>query len=229
MINRFEWLKAVLQSDILDRAKVLASALAIQFGNDETGQINPALDTLATYLRTSEDTVRRALADLIKTGWLARTVGMGRGNRSAYVLLSPGSVVALRPAQGGRKATEAPKQKVARVQSNVAGKGRTAAAKRSHGCNSHIMQEQSSEQRKGARPSPHLSVRVAGGSWQALEWNKWLSDEGERIALADLKALHVPGGYDLPWSVPPRQNPVQRRIALNVIAWARGQGHEHAA
>ena len=46
-INRFEWLKAVMQAEVLTpTAKNVATALAVQFANAETGQINPSQETL---------------------------------------------------------------------------------------------------------------------------------------------------------------------------------------
>ncbi len=103
-MNRFEWLKAVLQDgDLPDRAKTIASVLAVQFANDDTGQINPSASTLADYIGASKDTVKRAVADLVAAGWIARTEGRGAGNRTQYTLLSPGKVV---PFTGQKKGAE---------------------------------------------------------------------------------------------------------------------------
>ncbi len=227
MINRFEWLKAVLQADVPDRGKALAAALAVEFANDETGQTNPSLDTLATYLRTSVDTVRRACADLCEGGWLAREVGRGRGRKSGYVLLSPGSVVAFKAAP---KVAAAPLKRSQPCKVSAGGKGSKPAAKRLQDCKPHIRQEQSSEQRAGARPAAHLSCKVESGGWKALEWNKWLSDQGLRTDLASLKALHMEGGYDLPFATPPRpHHQTEHRIALEVIKWAMGARDAAAA
>ena len=156
MINRLEWLKAVLQAEVTDRAKGLASALAIQFDNDQTGQINPGLDTLCACLRMGEDTVRRAIADLPSGGWLGRILGRGRDNKSVFVLLSPDIVVARRPVRNAEQ----------------------AAPKRSRNCGSPCKAEHSSEQKAGARPAAHLAVLVESGGWKALDWNTWLSDQG---------------------------------------------------
>lgn len=226
MINRFEWLKAVLQSDLLDRAKVMASALAVQFGNDKTGQINPSLSTLCDYLRMSEDTARRALADLSKAGWLARTIGRGRGNSTAYALLSPGNVVPLRSPVSGRQGQD---KRSHQCKVNSAGKGSTDAPKRSHRCNSHIKEEQSFEQKERARPSPHLQAFVKSGSWQATEWGIWLGERRE-LPLAALHRLHVEGGYNLPWSTPPNpSDEVATGVVLAVIEWAKEEARVNAA
>lgn len=167
MINRHEWLKAVNKTSVLPRAKSVAVALW-SFGNDESGLINPSLGSLCEASGLTEDTARRALADLEKAGWLARTVGRGQGVRSVYVLLSPGNVVALRPASAARqtaeKAADKAADKVARTPEirshgcKVKGKtkGSTGAALRSHRCNSLYKDEQTSEQKKGARPAPQI-------------------------------------------------------------------------
>lgn len=236
MINRFEWLKAVLQSDVPDRAKVLASVLAVQFGNDETGQINPGLDRLAQYVRASEDTVRRGVADLEKAGWLGRTAGQGRGNRTVYVLLTPGNVVALRPTAKGRTpANSAKVQPAKRSQNcNLNGKtkGRKTAAKRSQNCNPLYKDEQSFEQKSGGRPSPQCYAPIKAGSWHALEWNYWLSDH-QQPPLASLRALHIEGGYAPPFRAPPKpHDTLPTNIALAVVEWAKSQepvGRSHSA
>jgi len=102
-INRFEWLKAVTQCDgLMPISKVIATALAIQFANDETGQINPSVPTLASYVKTSKDTIKRGIRALVKAGWLDRSEGRGRGNHTNYTLCSPGKVVSIsRPKKEG--------------------------------------------------------------------------------------------------------------------------------
>lgn len=103
-INRFEWLKAVMQCDGLNPgAKLVASAMAVQFANDETGQLNPSVQTLANYVKASTDTVKRAVKSLVQAGWLGRTEGRGRGNKTTYRLASPGKIITLsRPEKGAK-------------------------------------------------------------------------------------------------------------------------------
>ena len=89
-LNRFEWLKAVLQvKELNSSSQVVAAALSVQFANDETGQINPAMKTLAEYLKMALSTVKRAIKELVAAGWLSRTEGRGAGNRTRYTLRSP--------------------------------------------------------------------------------------------------------------------------------------------
>tara|TARA_R110002074_G_scaffold139328_8_gene284945 strand:+ start:2389 stop:2826 length:438 start_codon:yes stop_codon:yes gene_type:complete len=137
-LNRFEWAKAVNRSDLLDRAKTVAWALAIEFCNDDTGRLDPSLTTLAEATGKTVDTVKRAIRDLTDGGWLARTEGRGRGNKTEYTLLSPGKVIAISSTKKGapmhqtKGGTDAPltKEKGAPVH----GKGGTGARKRGHRC-----------------------------------------------------------------------------------------------
>ena len=243
MINRFEWIKAVLRSDVSDRARTLATALALEFFNDATGQLNPYVPTLAGYLQRSSDTVKRAVAELEAAGWLVRSVGRGRGNSTNYVMVSPGNVVPMRPVtttQDEPKRVQKP-TRVARA------KGGKPARKRGQTCTSHIRKEQSSEQRGRAkapaglpataghaRPSPHLTAPVSPGSWQAGEWDRWLADR-RLPCLSMLRALQIDGTFVLPWSRPPTSgDQTGEGIALRVIEWAerrngRALAHDDAA
>ena len=80
--------------DLMPMAKVVASALAIQFANDESGQMSPSAATLADYVRSSLPTINRAVRALEEAGWLARSEGRGRGKFTQFTLLSPGKVIA---------------------------------------------------------------------------------------------------------------------------------------
>ncbi|MCC5966506.1 MAG: helix-turn-helix domain-containing protein [Natronohydrobacter sp.] len=230
-MNRFEWLKAVMQQpDMTPRAKNLATVLAVTFANDDTGQINPGLDTLAEYLGTSVDTVRRAIGDLSQAGWLARTVPHGRGHLTSFTLLTPGKVVALhsvrpasRHAATGTQSSEKRSQPC-NLSSGI--KGSRPAPKRSQNCNSHIRKEQSLEQKGRAqlRPSPHLHALIEADSDPAQAWDDWLDDHGWP-RLADLPALRSNGGFDLPMRWPPTANDTTATmIAEKIATWAISEG-----
>jgi len=100
-LNRFEWLKAVNRADLLPRCTKFAAALAVEFYNDETGRLDPGVNTLAEATGQTVDTVKRAIRDLTDGGWLARTEGRGRGNKTEYTLLSPGRVIAISSTKKG--------------------------------------------------------------------------------------------------------------------------------
>ena len=87
-LNRFEWLKAVLQcADLNSSTKVVASALSVQFANDQTGQLNPSLKTLDEFLAGMFLAImKRCLRQLVEFGWLFRTEGRGAGNSTEYDL-----------------------------------------------------------------------------------------------------------------------------------------------
>lgn len=107
-LNRFEWLKAVNRSDLLPRAKVTAAALAIEFCNDETGQLNPGIERLAESTGQSPASVNRAIHDLKEGGWLATVEGGWRSKNAQYTLLTPGKVIAFSSA---KSAAHSPQRK----------------------------------------------------------------------------------------------------------------------
>lgn len=223
-INRFEWLKAVMQSEGLNAgAKLVASAMAVQFANDETGQLNPSLRTLAGYVKASSDTVKRSVKALVEGGWLARTEGRGRGNKTTYRLASPGKIISLaHPEKGakspnikGGKSAPLPKEKGA----NLRGKGGKSAP-------SYI--EQSIEQKD--RPFAAFQNHRFNGSpfngptyipqkdWNRLNpWADWLADHGfpKLIDIPISAAGSKPGTsvFALPYSQPPK-NPDQTAEAI---------------
>ncbi|QFT74915.1 helix-turn-helix domain-containing protein [Ruegeria sp. THAF33] len=98
-LNRFEWLKAVLQcADLNSSTKAVASALSAQFANDKTGQLNPSLNTLVEFLAgMSLATIKRCLRQLVEFGWLNRTEGRGAGNCTEYDLRAPSKIIPFRP------------------------------------------------------------------------------------------------------------------------------------
>lgn len=239
-INRFEWLKAVMQNaDLNATAKALASAMAVQFANDETGQLNPSVATLADYLKASKDSIKRAVKALVDGGWLGRTEGRGRGNRTVYRLLSPGRIVAL-PArkkgaeqapEKGRNAAPSPEKKGA----DLRGKGGNAAP-------SYI--EQSLEQNRAA-VEPWRSHRFSGNVWDGpayipegdtnrlYPWGRWALD---RLGLP-LSALPIKlnGGKKagavlaLPWSQPPKNEAQEIEARAYFTDLLEVEGARHAA
>lgn len=252
-MNRFEWFKAVSQHKGLSgRAAHVAAVLATVFANDDTGQINPGLDTLAQHCNVSVDTIRRAVVELEAAGWLARVVYHGRGKQTCFSLLSPGAVVPLRPVRAAPRPAPASSSQTAPTPEKrsqpctvssprtAPGKGSKVAAKRSQPCNPHIRKEQPSEQKERAhptarpaapptaRPSPHLHRLITTGSAQADAWDQWLRAEGFP-SLNRLSRLAAPGGFDLPWTWPPSyRDSTEHRIARAVAAWAAEEGARHA-
>ena len=207
-INRFEWLKAVLQNDQLTpSAKTIASALAVQFANDETGQINPSVRTLANYTTQSTDTVKRAVKALVDAGWMGRSEGRGRGNKTAYVLCSPGKVVPITAQNKGGTHAPSTEQKGAHMHL----KGGTDAP-------SYNKDKQSFEQRV-AVPQWYRSHRFTGNAYDGpavisssnhdalYAWASWLKEQG--LPALDRFPIEAPGKKNgssfflLPWKTPP--------------------------
>lgn len=213
VLNRFEWAKAVNRSDLLDRAKTVAWALAVEFCNDETGRLDPSLKTLAEATGKTVDTVKRAIRDLTTSGWLARTEGRGRGNKTEYTLLSPGKVIAISSAKTGapthheKGGTGAPltREKGAPVHRAKGGtgapltkeKGAPVHGKGGTGALSYNKDKQTYEQKGRACPARSLRIIHATDAEKVASWNAWLSENGFP-SLQQLTALkggdsHGPG------------------------------------
>ncbi len=142
-LNRFEWLKAVLQcADLNSSTKAVASALSVQFANDKTGQLNPSLNTLVEFLAgMSLATIKRCLRQLVEFGWLFRTEGRGAGNCTKYDLRAPSKIIPFRP-----------KKKSAPMSLSNTEKGSIVVKKRLTGDLSYIEIEQSKEQKTALEP-----------------------------------------------------------------------------
>jgi hypothetical protein len=186
-INRFEWLKAVMQSEGLSpTAKNVAAALAVQFANVETGQINPSQTTLSNYLKVHKDTVKRVMRELKIAGWLLANGLGGRSKAPLLKLLTPGKIVPFRiEKRGGELPPQAKKR------------GGDLCEKGGQITPSHIKDKQSLEQRGGQTPSKRpecldqfANRRFYGNAFDgprlipstehhALnEWNEWLVQHG---------------------------------------------------
>lgn len=226
-INRFEWLKAVTQAeDLLPAAKVVATALSVQFANDETGQLNPTVPTLADYVKVSVDTVKRAIKALVNAGWLGKTEGRGRGNSTCYTLLSPGKIISFSGQNKGGTAAPLAKQKGAQLR----GKGGTAAP-------FHYKVKQSYEQKGrarfgGAPPPPIFSARIVydDQTEDIADWNRWLA-ENELPSLQQLpiRTSDRDGtGYQMPFRFVPSDEKHQNRVR-NYIRWVFDQQEVHHA
>jgi len=142
-LNRFEWLKAVLQcADLNSSTKAVASALSVQFANDKTGQLNPSLKTLDEFLAgMSIATIKRCLKQLVEFGWLFRTEGRGAGNHTEYDLRAPAKIIPFRS-----------KKKDAPMSLYEERKGSSMTDKGSMGDLSYIRKEQSKEQKTALEP-----------------------------------------------------------------------------
>lgn len=180
-LNRFEWLKAVLQlSEVKESTKNIAAALAIEFANDETGKICPAQTTLAEYLNLSVATIKRGIRELVALGWLDRTEGRGAGRFSRYRLKSPCKIIPFRR----RKKGSQPSLQAQEKGSPVTEKGIMAEPS---------YKEQSFEQKSAGGPdrrdgkpsapprgpaSPERLVFVPRGICFVREWDHRLETEG---------------------------------------------------
>ena len=233
LLNRFEWLKAVLQSEDLNAAaKAAASALAVQFANGETGQLNPSVLTLANYLKTSSDTVKRAIRALVAAGWLSRTEGRGRGNSTRYTLRSPGSAKVVENGAevcAVKGSTVAPSGK--RKGAMLHGKGRRPALSYNKEEQSYEQKDRRSASTGSARPSFPVQFVEAGDKAKVIEWNSWLETEG-LPSLQQLSSLHrrtsCGSGYLLPRKWVPSEED-GRTMARGYIQWVMEQQNFQAS
>lgn len=240
-MNRFEWLKAVAASDVSDRAKAVATILAIKFCNDETGQLDPGTEAIASASGRSVDSAKRALRDLINAGWLARTEGRGRGNKTEYTLLSPGKVVAIFSA---KKGASAPLKKGCSSAPSQSQKGAVLPAKGCSSALSHNKDEQTLEQKAGApdRWRNHRftgrgsdgAILVPSSDFEALgEWGRWLREHG-LPALSEFP-IKRPGQkrgceyFALPWTRPPTDAALTQEALAYFNDLLELEGPRHAA
>ncbi|WP_420862595.1 helix-turn-helix domain-containing protein [Algirhabdus cladophorae] len=216
-LNRFEWHKAVMQVRSLNaNAKVVAGALAVQFANDETGQLNPSLKTLIEFLGLPLSTLKRGIKDLINAGWLSRTEGRGAGNCTNYTFLAPRKIVPFRASKKGSKASLSAQKKG----SQVPQKGSTHELS---------YNEQSKEQKARPSPSPDLphegqpgeELRFVpgGGGYFEREWDDALRAYGLPSLHRALPQVVHEGrkGYALPDLCPARRESPLRDQQIKLV------------
>lgn len=241
-IDRYQWLKAVLKSGLQHRAKVLASCLAVEFANDETGRCDPGLRKIIEASGLSQDTAKRAIRDLIDAGWLSRTEGRGSGNKTRYTLCSPGQIVPFRqpervadlpPQKGGTDALSE-KQKGAQVHP----KGGTGAL--SYNKDKHTSNIQGADTGRFANhrftgnafDGPVLVREKDHGNLSA--WGRWLMAEGfpplSEISVRRQGSAKKGGDlFALPWRTPPTDARITEEARGYFIAVIDAQEARHAA
>jgi hypothetical protein len=97
-VDRDNWMRAVLASDLPDSAKAIALTIALHL-RVKTGQCNPSYPTLAAESHVGERSTYRLVDLLESAGWLAVQRTQGRLSNQ-YVLLNPANYVAgLNPAK----------------------------------------------------------------------------------------------------------------------------------
>jgi len=229
---RWGWLKAITgDGDLSPMARLLAHVLATQFSHHETAHCAPGTDTLADALCTSADTIKRALRDLTAAGWLIRTEGRGRGNRSEIFFLGGNNVVPMicpkgpeasghdRPKavqapttkheKGGNPAPVYDRERATQKGADMRGKGGKTAL-------SYIKADPKNIQRAGQPPEPLFFnrpvVKIDRGSHNEESWNAWLA-KGRWPNLTALDQ-RFDQGWRVPFRVPPRaDDQLETRIA----------------
>lgn len=110
--RRWEWLESLRRDVTLTMtARMVGHVLALEFAGHATGECFPGPTAVGEVLGVSPDTAKRALAELVDRGWIAReaTVG-GRGKAPRITFLSRAQVIHLRPA-AAEKASSVKREK----------------------------------------------------------------------------------------------------------------------
>ena len=241
-LNRFEWLKSVMQAEgLTPTAKNVATALAVQFANAETGQINPSQKTLADYLKVHCDTIKRVLRELRNAGWLMSIGDGGRGKAPKIRLLSPGKIVPFRASKGG---ANDPAQAEKRRDDLQQKEGQITP--------SHNKDKQSLEQRGRDVPTRRpvaldqfMQTRFAGNptdgprivpktDWNSLNaWSEWLHTESlpQPIDLPLVQSAEKTGDlfFWFPSKKPPQSHEAAQQARAYFQALIDWEGARHAA
>ncbi|TDE34142.1 helix-turn-helix domain-containing protein [Antarcticimicrobium sediminis] len=108
--QRWGWLESVRRDEGLNpMARLVAHVLVLDFANHKTMRCDPPMWEIADVIGCSEDTVKRAIGQLVKARWIVREQGIGRGISNGYGFLTRAKIVRLKggksaPRKGGRNA-----------------------------------------------------------------------------------------------------------------------------
>ncbi|MGR3761097.1 helix-turn-helix domain-containing protein [Roseobacteraceae bacterium NS-SX3] len=238
-LNRFEWLKAVLQSrELTSSAKAVASALAVQFANNETGELNPSQETLVEYLGMSLATIKRCIRQLVELGWLLRTEGRGAGNYTEYGLRAPCKIIPFRRKKKGSSASlQNDKKRSSVTQKAFTGElsymKEEQSTKQSAALEADRLEDGPSDPVRGYEPREVFVPRSSFGcrQWEAFSermFGSWI----ERVF--PVSSENGTPGYWLPDKFPPTNKAEwpALRDCLNAQGWTvfeqLERGHRHA-
>ena len=246
---RWGWLRAVSgDGSISPMARLLACALVTNFSHHQTAHCAPGFDTLADALCTSVDTIKRAVRDLASAGWLIRTEGRGRGNRSEIFFLGSSNVVPMMPPRGletsERDLTKSLKSPLPRHDKGgkaaplyegkrTAQKGADMLRKGGKSALSHIKAEPKNNQKAqtsacdaSERPFAHHCAVAVEWSNGETEWNEWLAKHGlpKLRELGRKSSNRFYCGWDVPYCIPPsKDDPITQSISLKFFRWCAYQ------
>ena len=175
--QRWGWMESVRRdSSLSPMARLVADTLVLEFANRETHRCDPSRRQLADIHGCSEDTIKRAIKELIKAEWIVILAGVGRGKSTQYGFLTRAKIVHLKggknaPLKGGRNAPFCDSEKGA----DLPGKGGKSALVH------NIDKPQKNQRAKTGKFSPNPMVqREAENAVARLR-------EGRPDALADLQ------------------------------------------
>jgi len=108
--QRWGWLESVRRDEGLNpMARLVAHVLVLDFANHKTMRCDPPMWEIADVIGCSEDTVKRAISQLVRARWIVRAQGVGRGISNGYGFLTRAQIVRIKggksaPRKGGRNA-----------------------------------------------------------------------------------------------------------------------------
>jgi hypothetical protein len=223
---RQEWAQAVRRASSLSMtARLVGQALALDFANGSTGQCNPSRERLADHLGVSEATIKRALSDLAKGGWLSKSTDTARNRTAHHTFLIPGKsrgeVVQF---TGGTRKNAGQKRPAIEPRTRVksapnAGQICAAPYKGKNQVKNQGARAQASEV---ASPVWQAAL-IEPGSHRESTWNAWLAENGwPSVAELGVRYSDATGaGWRMPFALPPRDGEsIQARITEKYLNWA---------
>ncbi len=173
---RQEWAQSIRKATGLSlTTRMVAQVLALDYANRDTGQCNPSRRTLADHLDVSEATIKRALAELTRAGWLGRTDGTARGRTVSYTFLAPGKVVAFSAKQ---------KSDAGHARPAIVDGTRVKSARNAGQICTSPYKGRNQVKNHGARRDQSCAYPVdqacliKAGSHRETAWNEWLAANG---------------------------------------------------
>ena len=160
--QRDDWMRAVLYTDLSDKAKNVGLRLALYL-NIETGRLDPLQYTIAKELRASERAVRRAIADLVASGWISKT-RRGSEKSDSYRLNHP------RPAKSGQSDSGRPAKSGQSDRPKVASRTANRTADRDARANARANPPAGAQERPAGKEKANTKSAAVGTWHRAFDW-----------------------------------------------------------
>lgn len=226
---RQQWAQAVRKASSLNvTARLVGHSLALDFANKDTGQCNPSRATLAAHLGVSEATIKRAICDLTKGGWLSKSTTTARKRTADYTFLIPGKSRG-KVVQFPSKTAENAGQKRPAIDAGTGVKsdsnaGQICAAP--YKGRNQVKNQDAREQASEVASPVWQSALIEPGSYRESAWNEWLAENGwPSVAELDVPYSDESDvGWRMPFALPPGEaESIQARITEKYLNWANAR------